>query len=144
MAQLSTWLTEASTVIQAITPLDRPQYRFREVQSRRDVQGHREFRWARPLRGNPELMNASASFPEWSVDLEVLIKSFGRGGPQEVAAIANDTDLIARAIERRTQGGSWTSTPRGVIQEGPPDLEELDNGDTLATFTFLVQTAETA
>lgn len=143
MSVISTWMAEATTVLEALTPNDRTQYTFREVDGRREPSGHRQFRWSQPQRGPVSMMNASVSYVDWTVDLKVLIKAFGRGGPEEAAALADDTNQIARAFEARTQGGNWTTTNRGVLMDDFVDLEDLDNGDTMATFTFQVQTAET-
>ena len=143
---MATYVTAAmqqvTADIVALTPPDRPHVPFHHL-DRREVESwttlERGIRWTLPQRSAPAAMTArqSATLVEWVASFQIYVSRKGRGFWDFAAAVANETSLIARAIEAR---GVWPAGVGEVFVE-PTTPDELREGAVI-NFNLTVLTED--
>lgn len=127
----------------ALVPPDRTTIGYREETTRArftGTTGDRVFFFGLPSRESVEAQcGAALSQVLWGLVARLRISQAGRTRDELADAVANESNLLMRAVEKRA---TW---PAGVLEvqteATAPELD--DNGDAIVIFEFLILTEET-
>jgi hypothetical protein len=135
-------MTQIATDWEALTPPDWTAITYEEATELEvldGVVGDRRFS-LRAVRGNVIGQRGTAlSQVEWSVFGSLRLSATGRGLDDLADAVANESNLLLRAIEKRT---TW---PAGAlsVETLPVTEDPQDDGDVLVAFEFACLVEET-
>lgn len=129
---------------EALTPPDRSAVTYHAVESRRKLTGDagdRGFFLHLPRRGEPIAeAGITASQVPWTIAAELRLSQSGRSIDDLCDASTNESNLLARAIEKTS---SWPANTIAVITHAVESTHDEESGDVIVTFEIEVQTSET-
>lgn len=123
-------LDQIETTLEGLTPPDDTGTPYRRVREEDPQEVHRAFWTEMPVRGEIEAEDDDGAQVRWSLPLVVYFASQGRGMRAMANTVADETNRLARAIEKVT---SWPTGVLEVITLPVSDLVETDEGDVAAT-----------
>lgn len=125
---------------EALTPPDRPGTPYRRLRARLPQDYARQFTFTPPDRLDVLGQNSSGTMVLWQVDIIGIVDGTGRDFEDRSKAAANELNLLARTVEKRT---TW---PAGVFEvlvgDAELDIDEETN-DINLTLAVRVLTMET-
>ena len=142
---VTTLMSTIATTWAALTPPDRTTIAYRELTGHRahdGTSGDRSFRWRLPQRTETIAERGpDASEVEWALVAELRITAAGRGSAALADAVANETNLLARALEKLSNYGAATILE--VTLDGVSAEIEPESGDAICEFRITALTWET-
>ena len=136
-------MSTISTLWEAATPPDRTTKPYREIQGYELADAvNRSFWWAFPVREGTAAEGADGATAQvmWLVQAELYLSTEGRGRRAMIDAVANETSLLMRQVERNTV---WPAGVIEVITQRLDAFEEEASGDVTATLIFSALVEET-
>ncbi len=141
MAVLTSVMTRIADDVEALTPPTDATLTYHEVDGRRKLSGsagHRAFWFEPPIRSEVVLFSSACSVAEWELELKLRLRGAGKSVADAADAVADESDLVARAIEQRAD---WPiGTYEVLVDTVEPETEE--SGDTVLTVAMRVTTGD--
>ena len=140
---ITSFMADCTTVWEALTPPTRTTLTYSETDGKSQLTGtagHRKYIWLPPLRQQSTLETTSSSLIEWMAMMEIRFSIGGASRVDFADLIANETNLLVRAIEKKA---SWSAGIAEVVGE-PSEVEwDPDLEDALVRLTWRVTVYET-
>lgn len=125
---------------EALSPPDRPESPYRRLRARLPQDYARQFTFSPPERRETVGQNSSGTMVIWEVSVLIVIDGTGRDFESRSKAGANETNLLARAIEKRTV---WPANVFEVLlDDNELDIDD-ETQDIQTTLTLRVLCMET-
>lgn len=125
MSAVSSVMTDIADTWAALTPPDRTEDSYQELDIRRSFAGNRAFYFDPPERGEPvgEAANV-ATLVEWMIVARLRLDEAGRSRADMARVCADEANLLMRAVDLRT---SWTSPLVWGVITDDVTFERLDD-----------------
>jgi hypothetical protein len=137
-------MSQISTTWEALTPPDRTTITYHELDGRgrsAGTSGDRGFWFDLPQRSEPILeAGPASSLVSWELEVVLRLSQAGRTRSAMADAVANESTLLARAIEKTS---SWPSNTLAVLTRGTRSERDGPDGDALIYFAINLLTSET-
>lgn len=135
-------MDQISTDWEAATPPDLATQTYRQVEDLELQMGYnRSFWWQPAVRDQvvSEAADNGAAQVQWILIAQLYLHMAGRGHRSMVDALANESNLLMRVVERR---GAWPTDVVEVVTQRVDGFETLESGDVVVTLVFQVLVAE--
>lgn len=137
------WMSDVTSLWEALTPPTRTTVTYSEVTSKSVGSGtasHRKFFWHPPIRKASTLETSSSSLIEWEISAEIRLSINGLSHVEFADAIANESNLLVRAVEKNS---SWSAGVTEAIGEDVKPEIDPESEDCVLVLTWRVTTYET-
>jgi hypothetical protein len=136
-------LSAISTAWEALTPPDRTTVTYHELDGRArrsGVAGDRGFVFSLPRRMEAAgHAGVAATQVWWLCSAELRLSQAGRTRATLADAVANESNLLMRSVEKTS---SWPSNVNAVVTRGT-EVDLDDGGDAIVVLEFDILTSET-
>lgn len=140
-ATFTTAHSEAVTLIEALTPPDKTTITYHNVDGIRKFLGNRVFYFGFPSRLEPALhAGTGQTLVAWSVSIFLRLSQAGRSHDGFVDVVANEANLITRAINTKTD---WSAGIYFVEASEAIAEEDESDGDVVIEFILRIECGET-